>query len=81
MPTALVETPSGRGTIETYTVLHAREGSPIRGIVVGRTADGARFIANTPNDRALFDALTSEEGVGRAGRVTNEGDANTFAPD
>jgi acetyl-CoA C-acetyltransferase len=77
----LVEAPNGRGTIETYTVLHDRDGSPIRGIVVGRLADGARFIANTPNDRALFDALTSAEGVGRAGRVTNEGDSNAFAPD
>jgi acetyl-CoA C-acetyltransferase len=76
-----VEAPDGGGTIETYTVLHDREGSPIRGIVVGRLPDGARFIANTPNDRALFDALMAEDGVGRAGRVTNQGDTNTFAPD
>ena len=78
---SFVEAPNGRGTIETYTVLHDRDGSPIRGIVVGRLADGPRFIANTPNDRALFDAFTSEEGVGRGGRVTNQGDANVFAPD
>ena len=62
-------------------MLHDRDGSPIRGIVVGCLPDGERFIANTPNDRGLFDALTSEEGIGRPGRVTNEGDANTFVLD
>ena len=42
--------------IETYTVLHDRDGTPMRGIVIGRLDDGRRFIANTPADRAVLDS-------------------------
>ena len=42
------EQPSGRATIETYTVMHGRKG-PEYGVIVGRlNATGERFIANTP---------------------------------
>lgn len=76
----LTTSPSGRGTIETYTVLHDRDGTPVRGIVIGRLADGQRFLANTPDDRVVLDALTSQEGVGRAGIVSTTGETNRFAP-
>jgi acetyl-CoA C-acetyltransferase len=66
--------PQGRGTIETYTVLHDRDGTPARGVVIGRLTDGQRFLANTPDDRVVLEALMSEEGVGRTGIVsTNNG--------
>jgi acetyl-CoA C-acetyltransferase len=77
---ALVESPPpGTGSIETYTVLYDRDGTPVRGLVIGRLDDGRRFLANTPSDPALLDALTREEAVGRRGRVT-PGDTNRFDP-
>jgi acetyl-CoA C-acetyltransferase len=76
----LVTEPRGRSTIETYTVLHDRDGHPMRGIVIGREADGARFVANTPPDRALLEDLEAEEAIGRPGTVTSVAGSNVFVP-
>jgi acetyl-CoA C-acetyltransferase len=77
---ALVSEPHGCGTIETYTVLHDRGGTLLRGIVIGRLEDGRRFLANTPEDRAVLEALEAEEGVGRAGRVETADGIARFDP-
>ena len=74
------ETPQGRGTIETYTVVHKREG-PFLGIVVGRDADGRRFVANTPHDPGILAAMEASEQIGRTGTVTQAGQLNIFTPD
>jgi acetyl-CoA C-acetyltransferase len=71
---------SGPATIETYTVLHDKDGMPMRGIVVGRLQDGARFLANTPADRAVLEGLMAAEAVGRPGVVATDGDSNRFDP-
>jgi acetyl-CoA C-acetyltransferase len=76
----LITEPHGVATIETYTVLHDRDGQPIKGIVIGRLADGRRFLANTPDDRTLFEGLTTSEGVGRSGTVSSSNGINTFQP-
>ncbi len=68
----------GAASIETYTVVHGRDGAPERGIVIGRLDDGRRFLANIPaDDRAALDALEREEGVGRRGRVRHDPSTNT----
>ncbi len=68
----------GLATIETYTVVHGRDGAPQRGIVIGRLDDGRRFLANTPaGDRATFEALERQEGVGRRGRVRHDAATHT----
>lgn len=78
----LVRQAQGRGTIETYTVLYDRDGGPVRGIVIGRLADGSRFLANTPAGRDVLEELASTEGVGRPGRVgAVAGGMNQFDPD
>jgi acetyl-CoA C-acetyltransferase len=69
---------NGRGTIETYTVLHDRDGAPMRGIVVGRLDDGHRFLANTPGERAVLEALMSEEAIGKTGTVALKDGMNIF---
>jgi acetyl-CoA C-acetyltransferase len=70
----------GPGSIETYTVLHDRDGAPVKGIVVGRLADGRRFLANTPDDRAVLEALLAHEGVGRSGEASSSEGTNRFDP-
>jgi acetyl-CoA C-acetyltransferase len=78
---AVTETPQGAARIETYTVVHRREG-PFMGIVVGRDADDRRFVGYTPNDPATLAGLEQGEQVGRTGRVgPGPGDTNLFSPD
>ena len=59
----------GPVTIEAWTVLHERDGSPQLGIVGGLLDDGRRTWANT-TEPSLLAALTSEELEGRAAVVT-----------
>jgi acetyl-CoA C-acetyltransferase len=76
----LTETPSGAATIETYTVMHDRNG-PAQGIVLGRlTATGQRFIANTPSDAATLHALQDRDSLGRPGTVVSSDGQNVFTP-
>lgn len=79
-PEIVVE-PSGQATIETYTVIWGRDKVRM-GIIVGRDAQGRRFIANTPEDEGLLLDLQSKEGVGRAGVVESFGGGrrNVFTP-
>src|SRR5262245_6747264 len=76
----LATDPSGRGTIETYTVLYFRDGTPVQALVVGRSEDGRRFLAHTPDDRALFEAMTAREAIGWSGRVSVHDGVGRFEP-
>jgi acetyl-CoA C-acetyltransferase len=79
----VIEAPEGSAKIETYTVVHRREG-PFLGIVVGRDQAGRRFVAQTPDDPATLADLERGEQVGRAGKVTpgaGEAPINLFTPD
>jgi acetyl-CoA C-acetyltransferase len=79
---AVIEQPQGPATIETYTVVHKREG-PFMGIVIGRDQEGRRFVANTPHDPTTLAALEATEQVGRPGKVglASDGRTNLFTPD
>jgi acetyl-CoA C-acetyltransferase len=71
----LAEQHEGAASIETYTVLYGRDGTPIEGIAVLRTASGARTMARVPrDDAASLAALTSrgESAVGSAGHVRSD---------
>ncbi len=78
----IIEKPEGAATIETYTVVHGREGVRM-GIVIGRDGQGRRFVARTPDDPAVLRDLESREGVGRTGVVGPHPDGvrNLFTPD
>lgn len=76
----LAREPSGAATVETYTVLYDRDGTPVRGLVIGRLDDGRRFLASTPDDRALLDALVTAEAVGRRGRASTVEGLGRFDP-
>jgi acetyl-CoA C-acetyltransferase len=66
---ALAEQANGSATIETYTVMFDREAKPELGIVIGRLADGRRFIANAAGD---LEAMTQREMIGVSGRVRHD---------
>jgi acetyl-CoA C-acetyltransferase len=79
-PAKVDESAAGRATIEAYTVVYDRDGGPARGIVLGRTADGRRFLANTPADRALLEGFVAREEVGREGTVSIRDGLSVFEP-
>jgi acetyl-CoA C-acetyltransferase len=80
LPSVEVEQePSGPGTVESYTVIHGRNG-PEKGVVVGRLLGGKRFVAHTPDDAGLWETMRREDFVGRSGHVRSEGGKNTFDP-
>ncbi len=76
----LVREPSGPARIETYTVLHDRDGAPVRGLVIGRLDDGRRFLAAAPDDRALLEGLVAREAVGLRGLVGARDGLARFEP-
>lgn len=73
---------SEAGRVDSYTVFHERNGTPAKGIVVGRFADGARFVANTAADPVLLAEMEGAEMVGRTGSVSSPAEAPLrFDPD
>ena len=63
---------TGPAKIETYTVVYARDGDPLHGLVIARTPDNCRVMARVPaSDRDSLALLISEEqsAVGKSGNV------------
>ncbi len=81
VPVMLLEEAEGDAVVETYTVLFDRDGTPVRGIVIGRLGNGLRFIANTPQDRGLMDSILAHEFIGVRGRVAHMDGSNLFSPE
>jgi len=59
-------------TIEGYTVMHDRDGTPTQAIAAGLTPNGKRTWAAS-DDRALAEAMTREEHIGRSATLTVAG--------
>lgn len=60
--TEVLESYEGEAGIETYTVFYDRAGDAASGVIVARTADGARFLARVDgDDKDLIAFLTSGE--------------------
>jgi len=62
----------GDVTVESYTVMHERDGSPSLGIVACRLPDQRRAWANVRDVDALRD-MTSRQQHGRGGRLRQDG--------
>lgn len=71
---------NGDATVETYTMIYDREGRPARGIVVGRTDEGNRFLANTPDDLCMNEQIVEKEFIGVQGKVAHIDGTNRFEP-
>ncbi len=78
--TAATEPAEGPADVEAYTVLYDRDGAAKRGIVLGSSLAGRRFVANTPDERAFLEAFVAVENVGRRGRVRPVDGQNLFEP-
>jgi acetyl-CoA C-acetyltransferase len=61
--------PTGKATIETYTVAFDRDG-PKRGIVIARNDAGERIVANTASDAATLEQLINHDPIGHSGTIT-----------
>jgi acetyl-CoA C-acetyltransferase len=75
------EQATGDATVETYTVEYGRDGEPERGIVLGRTADGERFLSNTTSNTDFLKEFVTTEQVGTTGKVAFVEGKSTFTPD
>jgi acetyl-CoA C-acetyltransferase len=73
-----VDEASGRAEVETFMLLHDREGKPVSGVVVGRLDNRARFLARPVNDIAVLEAMTKEEVIGKRGKVRLRNGFNVF---
>jgi hypothetical protein len=60
-------------TIEAYTVMHDRDGSPERAIAATITTEGARAWATSDDPEVLAALLDGEEHVGDAAQRTADG--------
>lgn len=70
----VIERPSGQGRVETYTVIHDREGYRM-GVIIARDEANRRFAAVIPgSEPAALASLEAREGVGRTGVVTRSED-------
>lgn len=72
------ETPQGRAEVETYTVLFDHQNQPRKGIVIGRLENQTRFVANTPDDSDIYQAMISNETIGSVGKVSTKEGLNRF---
>ncbi|GAA3957838.1 acetyl-CoA acetyltransferase [Gordonia caeni] len=79
---ALCRFPDGPGVIETFTVIDPDRDSR-SGIIIGRTADGARFIGTAdPQDPVLFERLLGEdEPIGTQVWVRSSAERNIVTAD
>jgi acetyl-CoA C-acetyltransferase len=62
----------GDVVVESYTVMHERDGSPSLGIVACRLPDSRRAWANIREDATLR-SMTAEEACGRKGHLQRDG--------
>ena len=74
-PVPRAESVDGEGTLETYTVIYARDHRPVRGLLYGRTDEGVRFVANSAERDEVFAELTTENCVGRRLRLSSDRDS------
>jgi acetyl-CoA C-acetyltransferase len=76
--TKIVDEAYGMATVETYTVIHDREGRPVSSIIIGRLEDGRRFIAKGEDDEGSLREMMAKEIIGKRGTVKNRGGVNIF---
>ncbi|MGB7407578.1 MAG: acetyl-CoA acetyltransferase [Pontixanthobacter sp.] len=72
---------AGSATLQTYTVLFARDGTPKMGVVVAQTDSGTRTLAQVPpDDASAIERLLSGDPTltGTTGSIAKDGDRNRW---
>lgn len=81
-PVELRTEANGDATVETYTIVHERDGTPAKGIIIGRlTETNERFLANTQPDAGLLASLEKVELIGNRGSVQHKDGQNLYTPE
>jgi acetyl-CoA C-acetyltransferase len=70
----MVDSPKGTATVETYTVMHDRQGEPDYSIVIARLENEMRCWAHTEKDPELLKLMEAEEFIGKKGEITPGGE-------
>jgi acetyl-CoA C-acetyltransferase len=65
-PVPIVASPEGPATVATYSVLHGRDGTPERALLVCDLPGGGRCYANLNGEASAFEEAERNELVGRA---------------
>ncbi len=71
-PVKIKDQVTGKGIIETYTVIYSTDLTPSYAVIYGKTLDNYRFIARTQNHPDIFKQLTSENMVGKKINVAHQ---------
>lgn len=71
-PVSIATNVSGKGVIETYTIIYSKDGHPSYAVIYGKTDEGLRFIAQTPTDTDIFNALSAQNQVGKTVRLKHD---------
>jgi acetyl-CoA C-acetyltransferase len=69
--------PQGGAHIETYTVVHDRDG-PKFGLIIGRLENGNRFVAHSDPAPEVLHKLIAVDCMGARGHVTPGEKTNRF---
>ena len=82
--TFFTESPTGEGTIETYTVLYGRDNKPQQGVVIGRLGElddpkAERFVAMVDADSNMLEGMTHADMIGSKGAASIGDDLNKFS--
>jgi acetyl-CoA C-acetyltransferase len=64
----IIESPEGEATVESYTAGYQGE-APGYGFVIGRMPGGERFLARVEDDPDTLSVMTTEEVIGKKGKV------------
>jgi acetyl-CoA C-acetyltransferase len=75
-PPDLADLIEGHGTIETYTIVHDREG-PTYAVAIGRLPDGRRFIARS-EDAFTLTTMEAHDPLGQPVAISHDGTRNAF---
>lgn len=71
-PMPIIDTYTGEGFIDTYTIVYSKDQKPKYAVIYGRNKDNYRFIAQTRNHKDIFDRLTSDCCVGSKIKVIHD---------
>jgi len=75
-PVKIKDRPTGKGIIETYTIIYSMNREPSYAILYGKTPDNFRFIAGTQNNPDIFKLLTTQNMVGQTVKLKFDASRN-----